>query len=60
MTIKLQELAVISELKVATCMRYENIKTVAMRCKNKCYMKLKTLSYKARVTKDCVTLSQSY
>ena len=49
MTVKLQELAIKSELKVA--MRYKNFKTVAMRCKNKCYMKLKNLSYKARVIK---------
>ena len=35
MTVKLQELAIKSELKVA--MRYKNFKTVAMRCKNKCY-----------------------
>ena len=54
MTVKLQELAIKSELKVA--MRYKNFKTVAMRCKSKCYMKLKNLSYKERVTKDCVTL----
>ena len=54
MTDKLQELAIKSEPKVAV--RYKNLKTVAMRCKNKCYMKLKNLSYKARVTKDCVTL----
>ena len=54
MTVKLQELAIKSELKVA--MRYKNFKTVAMRCKNKCYMKLKNLSYKARVIKDFVTL----
>ena len=43
-------------------MRYKNSKTVAMRCKNKRYIKLnkeKPLFYKARVTKDCVTLSQS-
>ena len=39
MTVKLQELAIKSELKVA--MRYKNFKTVAMRCKYKCYMKLK-------------------
>ena len=54
MTVKLQELAIKSELKVA--MRYKNFKTVAMRCKNKCYMKLKNLSYKALVIKDCVIL----
>ena len=58
MTVKLQELAIKSELKVA--MRYENSKTVALRCKNRCYVKFKNLSYKARVTKDCVTLSQSF
>ena len=58
MTVKLQVLAIKSELKVA--MRYENSKTVAMRCKNRCYVKFKKLSYKARVTKDCVTLSQSF
>ncbi len=56
MTVKLQVLAIKGELKVA--MRYENSKTVAMRCKNRCYVKFKNLSYKARVTKDCVTLSQ--
>ena len=33
MTVKLQELAIKSELKVA--MRYKNFKTVAMRCENK-------------------------
>ena len=38
MTVKLQELAIKSELKVAT--RYKNFKTVAMRCKNKRYIKL--------------------
>ena len=27
-----------------------------MRCKNRCYVKFKNLSYNARVTKDCVTL----
>ena len=39
MTVKLQELAIKSELKVA--MRYKIFKTVAMRCKYKCYMKFK-------------------
>ena len=58
MTVKLQELAIKSELEVA--MRYKNSKTVAMSCKNRCYVKFKNLSYKARVTKDCVTLSQSF
>ena len=38
MTVKLQELAIKSELKVA--MRYKNSKTVAMRCKNTRYIKL--------------------
>ena len=38
MTVKIQELAIKSELKVA--MRYKNSKTVAMRCKNKRYIKL--------------------
>ena len=57
MTVKLQELAIKSELKFA--MRYKNFKTVAMRCKNKCHMKLKNLSYKARVIKDFFTLKQS-
>ena len=42
MTVKLQELAIKSELKVA--MRYKNFKTVAMRCKNKCYFITKFLS----------------
>ena len=41
MTVKLQELAIKSELKVA--MRYQNSKTVAMRCKNRCYVKFKNL-----------------
>ena len=41
MTVKLQELAIKSDLKVA--MRYKNVKTVAMRCKNRCYVKLKGL-----------------
>ena len=39
MTVTLQELAIKSELKVAT--RYKNFKTVAMRCKNKRYIKKK-------------------
>ena len=37
MTVKSQGLAIKSELKVA--MRYKNSNTVAMKCKNKCYMK---------------------
>ena len=44
MTVKLQELAIKSELKVAT--RYKNFKTVAMRCKNKCYIKLNKIKKK--------------
>ncbi len=40
MTVKLQVLAIKSELKVA--MRYENSKIVAMRCKNRSYVKFKT------------------
>ena len=46
MTVKLQALAIKSELKVA--MRYKNFKAVAMRCKNKDKPK--------DVTKDCVIL----
>ena len=51
MAVKLQELAIKSEFKVPV--RYKNVKTVAMRGKNRCFMKFKIL-YKARVTKDCV------
>ena len=47
MTVKLQALAIKSELKVA--MRYKNFKAVAMRCKN-------IGKPKARVTKACVIL----
>ena len=47
MTVKLQALAIKSELKVA--MRYKNLKTVAMRCKNKG-------KPKEHVTRDCVIL----
>ena len=58
MTVKLLELAIKSELKVA--MWYQISKTVAMRCKNRCYVKFTNLSYKARVTIDCVTLLQRF
>ena len=44
MTVKLQELAIKSKLKVAT--RYKNFKTVAMRCKNKRYIKLNKIKKK--------------
>ena len=58
--LKLQELAIKSELKVA--MRYKNSKTVAITCKNRCNVKFKKLSYKAgvHVTKHGVTSSQSF
>ena len=50
MTVKLQSLAIKSELKVA--MRYKNFKAVAMRCRNKGKPKY--------VTKDCVILLKKF
>ena len=44
------------QLKANLRLLWDNSKTVAMRCKNRCYVKFKNLSYNARVTKDCVTL----